>query len=313
MRCWDRAALDLPPGPRAAGRPERRRQDLADRGRRARVPRRVAAHGARGRGRAPRGAGPARHASTSTARPGAHLREIGFAAGAGAPAAAATGQPVRSLGDWRARAVLVFLPDELRAVKGPPAARRRALDRVLEAASPGLRRGPGRLPARPGPAQRAAAAGAGGRRPREDSLPAWEAQMADPGRAGRGRPPGRRVGARRARSRAGCPSSGGGPGGRLGARALAVGALEEVARRGPGGGARCATLAERRPARDRRRRRRSPAPTATTCWIAAGAVRPAPRGQPGRAAHGGARSAPGRPRPPARPGGAARSCCSTTC
>jgi DNA replication and repair protein RecF len=33
--------------------------------------------------------------------------------------------------------VLVFLPEELRAVKGPPAARRRHLDRLLEASVPG--------------------------------------------------------------------------------------------------------------------------------------------------------------------------------
>jgi len=43
-----------------------------------------------------------------------------------------------SLAQWRADgSVLVFLPEELRAVKGPPAARRRHLDRLLEAASPG--------------------------------------------------------------------------------------------------------------------------------------------------------------------------------
>lgn len=68
---------------------------------------------------------------------GLHRREIGFAAGRGRRLKH-DGQPVRALGDWRARAVLVFLPDELRAVKGPPAARRRALDRVLEASVPGF-------------------------------------------------------------------------------------------------------------------------------------------------------------------------------
>ena len=68
---------------------------------------------------------------------GAHRREIGFAPGRGRRLRL-DGEPVRSLAQWRARAVLVFLPDELRAVKGPPAARRRALDRVLEASVPGF-------------------------------------------------------------------------------------------------------------------------------------------------------------------------------
>jgi DNA replication and repair protein RecF len=68
---------------------------------------------------------------------GMHRREIGFAPGRGRRLRL-DGEPVRSLASWRARAVLVFLPDELRAVKGPPAARRRALDRVLEAADPGF-------------------------------------------------------------------------------------------------------------------------------------------------------------------------------
>ena len=63
------------------------------------------------------------------------VREIGFEPGRGRRLRL-DGEPARSLAAWRARAVLVFLPDELRAVKGPPAARRRALDRVLEAASP---------------------------------------------------------------------------------------------------------------------------------------------------------------------------------
>ena len=48
------------------------------------------------------------------------------------------GEQVRSVSQWRADgSVLVFLPEELRAVKGPPAARRRHLDRLLEAAEPG--------------------------------------------------------------------------------------------------------------------------------------------------------------------------------
>lgn len=45
--------------------------------------------------------------------------------------------PMRSLGAWRAPgSVLIFLPEELRSVKGPPAARRRALDRLIEGADP---------------------------------------------------------------------------------------------------------------------------------------------------------------------------------
>ena len=48
------------------------------------------------------------------------------------------GELASSLRAWRAvGSALVFVPDELRAVKGPPAARRRHLDRLLEAAAPG--------------------------------------------------------------------------------------------------------------------------------------------------------------------------------
>jgi DNA replication and repair protein RecF len=64
-------------------------------------------------------------------------REIGYAPRRGRRLRI-DGESVRSLADWRARVVLVFLPEELRSVKGPPAARRRALDRVLEAAVPGF-------------------------------------------------------------------------------------------------------------------------------------------------------------------------------
>lgn len=49
------------------------------------------------------------------------------------------GVPVRSLADWRASgSLLVFLPEELRAVKGPPAARRRVVDRLIEGLDPGF-------------------------------------------------------------------------------------------------------------------------------------------------------------------------------
>jgi DNA replication and repair protein RecF len=63
---------------------------------------------------------------------GTHRREIGFQSGVGRRLRR-DGTAVRSLADWRVPgAVLVFLPEELRSVKGPPAARRRALDRLLE-------------------------------------------------------------------------------------------------------------------------------------------------------------------------------------
>ena len=69
---------------------------------------------------------------------GRQLREIGFQAGLGRRLKR-DGVPVRSLGEWRLPgAVLVFLPEELRSVKGPPAARRRAIDRLLEGAEVGF-------------------------------------------------------------------------------------------------------------------------------------------------------------------------------
>ena len=68
---------------------------------------------------------------------GARRRDIGYAPRTGRKLSI-DGELVRSLGAWRAAgSVLVFLPEELRAVKGPPAARRRHLDRLLEAAVPG--------------------------------------------------------------------------------------------------------------------------------------------------------------------------------
>ena len=69
---------------------------------------------------------------------GRQLREIGFQQGLGRRLRC-DGVPVRSLGEWRVpEAVLVFLPEELRTVKGPPAARRRAIDRLLEGAETGF-------------------------------------------------------------------------------------------------------------------------------------------------------------------------------
>lgn len=62
-------------------------------------------------------------------------REIGYATGIGRRMTL-DGVGVRQLQVWRRPgAVLVFVPEELRAVKGPPAARRRSLDRLLEAVS----------------------------------------------------------------------------------------------------------------------------------------------------------------------------------
>lgn len=64
-------------------------------------------------------------------------REIGYAPKVGRRLSL-DGEGVHSLSAWRADgSVLVFLPDEIRAVKGPPAARRRHLDRLLEASCPG--------------------------------------------------------------------------------------------------------------------------------------------------------------------------------
>ena len=175
VRCWDRAELDLPPGlvllvgPNGAGKTSLvEAVVLGCLG--------VSPRTAREAEVVRRGA-PAFHVSLDLdGPPGPHRREIGFAAGAGRRLRL-DGQPARSLGEWRARAVLVFLPDELRAVKGPPAARRRALDRVLEAASPGFAEdlvGYQRALAQRNALLRRVRAGTAS----EGSLPAWEAQMA---------------------------------------------------------------------------------------------------------------------------------------
>lgn len=81
---------------------------------------------------------PALHVGLDLRGPGGtHRREVGYAPRQGRRVSL-DGQPGRSLADWRADgSVLVFLPEEIRAVKGPPAARRRHLDRLLEAAEPG--------------------------------------------------------------------------------------------------------------------------------------------------------------------------------
>jgi len=85
-----------------------------------------------------RAGAPAMHVSLDLTGPdGTRRRDIGYAPRTGRRLAL-DAEPVKSLNAWRAAgSVLVFLPEELRAVKGPPAARRRHLDRLLEAATPG--------------------------------------------------------------------------------------------------------------------------------------------------------------------------------
>ena len=178
MRCWGRAALDLPSGlvvivgPNGAGKTSLvEAVVLGCLGVSPRTAREaeIVSHGA-----------DALHVALDLDGPsGPHRREIGFAPGRGRRLKL-DGEPVRSLRGWRARAVLVFLPDELRAVKGPPAARRRALDRVLEASVPGFAED--LVDYQQALAQRNALlrrvrSGAAG----ESTLPVWEAPMAQLG------------------------------------------------------------------------------------------------------------------------------------
>ncbi len=136
VRSWHRVSLDLPPGgivlcgPNGAGKTSLAEAlVLACLGVSCRTSRdaEVVRTGA-----------PALHVSLDIQGPaGAQHREIGYASGRGRRLTR-DGDAVRGLADWRAAgSVLVFLPEELRAVKGPPAARRRHLDRLLEAAVPG--------------------------------------------------------------------------------------------------------------------------------------------------------------------------------
>jgi DNA replication and repair protein RecF len=175
VRCWERAAVDLPEGlvmlvgPNGAGKTSLvEALVLGCLG--------VSPRTAREAEVVRRGA-QALHVALELDGPGGrHRREIGFAPGRGRRLRQ-DGEPVRSLGAWRARAVLVFLPDELRAVKGPPAARRRALDRVLEASVAGfaedLAAYQEALAQRNALLRRVRAGQAS-----EASLPAWEAPMA---------------------------------------------------------------------------------------------------------------------------------------
>ena len=135
VRSWGRGALDLPPGlvlltgPNGAGKTSLiEAMVLGCLGVSPRTAREaeIVRHGAA-----------AMHVRLELEGPaGRQVREIGYAQGRGRRLKL-DGVHVASLAQWRARVLLVFLPDELRAVKGPPAARRRARDRILEAARPG--------------------------------------------------------------------------------------------------------------------------------------------------------------------------------
>lgn len=179
VRCWTRAALELPPGlvlvagPNGAGKTSLVEAIvLACLG--------VSPRTAREAEVVRRGA-PALHVRLLLDGPaGPRLREIGFAPGRGR-SLRRDGEPARSLAEWRVRgAALVFLPDELRSVKGPPAARRRALDRVVEAADPAaaasLAAYQEALAQRNALLRRVRAGAAA-----PDSLPAWEARLAADG------------------------------------------------------------------------------------------------------------------------------------
>ncbi|MCU0306775.1 MAG: DNA replication and repair protein RecF [Thermoleophilia bacterium] len=176
VRCWSRAALDLPDGlvvlagPNGAGKTSLvEALVMACLG--------VSCRTSREQEMVRRGAG-ALHVRLDLAGPdGERRRDIGYQPGLGRRLAL-DGEPVRSLGAWRARgAVLVFLPDELRAVKGPPAARRRHLDRLLEAAAPGYAddlAGYQAALAQRNALLRRVRAGVTG----ADGLPPWEARLA---------------------------------------------------------------------------------------------------------------------------------------
>jgi DNA replication and repair protein RecF len=135
VRCWTRAALDLPEGlvvltgPNGAGKTSLiEAVTLGCLG--------VSPRTSREAEVVRRGAEALRVAVALRGPEGTRLREIGYAPRLGRRLAL-DGVPIRSLAAWRARgAVLIFLPEELRAVKGPPAARRRVVDRLVEAADP---------------------------------------------------------------------------------------------------------------------------------------------------------------------------------
>ncbi len=136
VRSWSRLAVDLPPGgivlsgPNGAGKTSLvEALVFACLGVSCRTSREAEAI---------RIGASAMHVSLQLSGPdGTRRRDIGYAPRTGRRLAL-DGEPVRSLATWRASgSVLVFIPEELRAIKGPPAARRRHLDRLLEAAVPG--------------------------------------------------------------------------------------------------------------------------------------------------------------------------------
>ena len=136
VRSWSRVAVDLPPGgivltgPNGAGKTSLvEALVFACLGVSCRTSREA---------EMVRTGAPAMHVSLDLTGPdGTRRRDIGYAPRTGRRLAL-DAEPVKSLNGWRAAgSVLVFLPEELRAVKGPPAARRRHLDRLLEAATPG--------------------------------------------------------------------------------------------------------------------------------------------------------------------------------
>ncbi len=299
MRCWDRAALDLPAGlvrdrraPTAPARPRWWRPScsacLGVSPRTAREAE-IVRHGAE-----------ALHVTLELDGPGgAHRREIGFAPGRGRRLRL-DGEPVRSLAAVaRPRRAGVHAR---RAARGEGPARRPPARAGPGARGqrPRLRRGPRGLPAGPRPAQRAAAPGPRGGRERGHPAGVGGAH----GRSwapGSPRPGGRASPPWPARSRPGSGSWAGAPAAscawRPRRRASArwpTTLLEEALAR---------TFAERRP-REIQAAQTLSGPHRDDLWIGAARGGPAPGGQPGRAAHRGARAAAGGPRPPARPLGA---------
>ena len=136
VRSWSRVAVDLPPGgivltgPNGAGKTSLvEALVFACLGVSCRTSREA---------EMVRSGATAMHVALDLSGPdGTRHRDIGYAPRTGRRLALDS-EPVRALSAWRAAgSVLVFLPEELRAVKGPPAARRRHLDRLLEAATPG--------------------------------------------------------------------------------------------------------------------------------------------------------------------------------
>jgi DNA replication and repair protein RecF len=142
LRCWDRAEIDLEPGlvviwgPNGAGKTslvEALTMGCLGVSPRTSREAEIVRHGAEA----------ARVELTLEGPGGLRRRAIGYAPRRGRRLSI-DGAPVRALGDWATPgAVLVFIPDELRIVKGPPAARRRHLDRLLEASLPDYRRATG--------------------------------------------------------------------------------------------------------------------------------------------------------------------------